>query len=150
MPGSESELVTTNISISQSPDASRASVSESGTAFPSSFSVNFLFDSDALIPASHRALDQAVAIMRENPGSVASITGFTDKQGDEEYNLVLSRKRADAVKQYLVKAGIEQGRLRVEGRGAQMELDPEYNPDAEDPMEPYRVVQIKLSGKDSY
>jgi outer membrane protein OmpA-like peptidoglycan-associated protein len=120
--------------------ASRAAVFQGST-----ISVNFSFDSDELDPESHAALDHAVVTLREHPGSIAAITGFTDNQGDEEYNLVLSRKRADAVKQYLVSAGIEHERLRVEGRGANTEVAIESGADVKDSLELHRVVQIELS-----
>lgn len=110
-------------------------------------SINFEFDSDDLVPDSHLALDEAVMLLRENPDSIAAITGFTDKQGKEEYNLQLSRKRADAVKQYLVDAGIESERLFVEGRGSLSDLGSEEAFSQQDSMEPYRVVQIKLSAQ---
>lgn len=106
--------------------------------------ISFPFDSDDLIPDSHLALDRAATMLRDNIASVASITGFTDNQGDTQYNLVLSRKRANAVEQYLVGAGIARDRLRVEGRGAL--TDPVDAQDAVDEgaMEPYRIVRIKL------
>jgi outer membrane protein OmpA-like peptidoglycan-associated protein len=110
-------------------------------------SVNFSFDSDELDEESRVALDAAVVALNEHPDSIAAITGFTDNQGDEEYNLVLSRKRADAVKQYLVGAGIGQDRLRVEGRGALTSVAIENFSDDADALEPYRVVQIELSSE---
>lgn len=164
---SQDEVVPTNISSpedSEEADAeSTTPVTDSESSAPvadldstapaadseSTISINFSFDSDDLIPDSHLALEKAVMMLRENPDSIAAITGFTDKQGNEEYNLVLSRKRADAVKQYLVDAGIAQERLRVEGRGALIALDVEPASDEEDAMEPFRVVQIKLSSDHS-
>lgn len=107
--------------------------------------VNFSFDSDTLAPEAHFALDKAAVMLRENAGSIAAITGFTDNQGDEDYNLVLSRKRAEAVKQYLVNAGVEQERLRVEGRGPRTDISLEEVAHSGDPMEPFRIVQIELS-----
>jgi putative secretion ATPase (PEP-CTERM system associated) len=108
------------------------------------FMVRFAFDSDALLPDSTIALDEAVAVLREYPDAGASITGFTDNQGDERYNLTLSRKRAIAVEHYLVGAGIARERLRVEGRGVLTEPVINEAGAPGDPMEPYRIVQITL------
>ncbi|MBK6508943.1 MAG: OmpA family protein [Haliea sp.] len=106
--------------------------------------ISFPFDSDDLIPDSHLALDRAATMLRDNASSVASITGFTDNQGDTQYNLVLSRKRAIAVEQYLVGAGIERDRLRVEGRGVLTDPIEAQSAGEEGAMEPYRIVRIKL------
>ncbi len=106
--------------------------------------ISFPFDSDDLIPDSHLALDRAATMLRDNASSVASITGFTDNQGDTQYNLVLSRKRAIAVEQYLVGAGIERDRLRVEGRGVLTDPIEEPSSGEQGAMEPYRIVRIKL------
>jgi outer membrane protein OmpA-like peptidoglycan-associated protein len=46
------------------------------------------------------------------------VEGYTDSVGSAEYNLELSRARAEAVKAYLVKRGIAPGRLDVQGFGA--------------------------------
>ena len=108
------------------------------------FLVSFSFDSDDLVPDSHVVLDRAATILRENDTSVASITGFTDSQGDSQYNLRLSRKRAVAVERYLVDAGIAQDRLHVAGGGVLSNPIEGLVSGLEDPMEPYRIVQIKL------
>lgn len=106
--------------------------------------VSFSFDSDELAPDSHGVLDRVAAILRENAKSIASITGFTDSQGDSRYNLRLSRKRADAVERYLVDAGISRERLRVVGGGVLANPIAGLVSGPDDPMEPYRIVQIKL------
>jgi putative secretion ATPase (PEP-CTERM system associated) len=108
------------------------------------FLISFSFDSAALDSDALPELDRVVAMLRASDAATASITGFTDNLGDSQYNLRLSRKRADAVERYLVQEGIARDRLHVEGRGVLS--DPVEAPVAEidDPMEPYRIVQIKL------
>lgn len=144
-PSDQRDLASTSSSSAEDSVALATATEGSGVESGSTISVNFPFDSDDLIPDSHLALDQAVEMLKENPESIAAITGFTDNRGNDDYNLVLSRKRAEAVKVYLVNAGIEQERLLVEGRGALTDFVGEHSSDSEDAMEPHRVVQITLS-----
>jgi outer membrane protein OmpA-like peptidoglycan-associated protein len=52
------------------------------------------------------------------------IEGHTDASGSRPYNLALSRRRAEAVKTFLVSQGISAGRLRTIGYGPDRLLDP--------------------------
>jgi OOP family OmpA-OmpF porin len=79
--------------------------------------VNFKFDSSAIEPESERILDRAVTELN-NAGSVdVVIVGHTDSTGTDAYNMALSHRRANAVKDYLVRHGISSSRLSTEGRG---------------------------------
>lgn len=62
-------------------------------------------------------LDRLTAFMTEYPERTAAIEGFTDSMGSEDYNQDLSQRRADAVKGYLVRKGVETTRLSSAGRG---------------------------------
>jgi len=64
--------------------------------------VNFGFDKDALTPEARASLDQLVAGASKEKRFFIAVEGFTDPIGSEEYNLNLSRRRADRVVQYLV------------------------------------------------
>ncbi|WP_050750315.1 OmpA family protein [Allochromatium vinosum] len=66
-------------------------------------------------------LDRIIAILESTPRTVVEIHGFSDQIGDEQYNLALSRRRAESVAAYLVKRGISRERLSVDGLGP---LDP--------------------------
>jgi outer membrane protein OmpA-like peptidoglycan-associated protein len=55
--------------------------------------------------------------MNDNPSYLLGIEGHTDNTGDKTKNLTLSQKRADAVKNYLVKKGIDASRLTAKGFG---------------------------------
>jgi general secretion pathway protein A len=109
--------------------------------------IPFSFDSDDLVPDSRLALERAAMLLRDDGTREAAIAGFTDSQGDSKYNLILSRKRADAVERFLVDAGIARERLHVEGRGVLSNPDESLASLLEDPMEPYRIVQITLVGE---
>ena len=55
--------------------------------------------------------------MIANPEVAVVITGHTDNVGSQKYNQVLSLKRAQAVKNWLVEKGIASNRMRTVGRG---------------------------------
>jgi outer membrane protein OmpA-like peptidoglycan-associated protein len=64
----------------------------------------FKFDSAALSPEIKMALDAfAQRLIAENRGIFLEIQGHTDSTGPEEWNLILGRKRAEAVLEYLYK-----------------------------------------------
>ncbi len=62
-------------------------------------------------------LDGVVARLRQSTQDLVEITGYSDRHGKAAYNLDLSRRRANAVADYLVQHGIPRERLRIEGRG---------------------------------
>jgi outer membrane protein OmpA-like peptidoglycan-associated protein len=62
-------------------------------------------------------LDRLTAFMTEYPQRTAAIEGFTDSMGSDEYNQDLSQRRADSVKGYLVRQGVDTSRLTSAGRG---------------------------------
>ena len=64
-----------------------------------------------------KQLDGMIGVMNEFPTSEFDINGHTDNTGTAAYNLMLSEKRAKAVKDYLVKKGIESSRLTAKGFG---------------------------------
>ncbi len=67
---------------------------------------------------SHWILDQVVKVLADYPKIMLSIEGHTDSKGSQKYNLRLSSKRAEAVKNYLIeKGGIDSNRLTSKGFG---------------------------------
>jgi OOP family OmpA-OmpF porin len=62
-------------------------------------------------------IDQAKAYILANPGKVLHLTGHTDDEDSETWNLKLSKKRALAVKAQLIKAGFPPNSMTVEGKG---------------------------------
>jgi Outer membrane protein and related peptidoglycan-associated (lipo)proteins len=79
--------------------------------------VNFEFNKATLTKESEIILWRAYNAMVANPEVAVVITGHTDNVGSQKYNQVLSMKRAEAVKNWLVEKGIESSRMRTVGRG---------------------------------
>ncbi len=84
---------------------------------PEPFALYFAFDSTELTSASITAIEQAVDAARKMEGADFSVTGHADRAGPAEYNMLLSLRRADAVREALATRGIAAGRISVAGRG---------------------------------
>lgn len=80
--------------------------------------VQFEFNSDVLKTASFEILDQVVSQMKKSPDAVLTIHGNSSTEGSAAHNMSLSVDRANAVKSYLVNAGISGSRLKIKGHGA--------------------------------
>ncbi len=79
--------------------------------------IYFEFDKYELMPRSYVELNKLLKILMQNPSIHITIVGHTDSIGSERYNLWLSRKRAQAVWQFLVDSGIAPERLQYRGEG---------------------------------
>lgn len=75
------------------------------------------FDRATLRPESKQALDELATLLRDNPNITIEMTSHTDRKGSEEYNIDLSNRRAKAVVDYLIEAGISPDRLKYQGYG---------------------------------
>ena len=87
-------------------------------AEPLSVNVQFVIGKSAVRDSEKAELDKLVAYMQAHPDSKAVLTGYADKQtGSASWNMKLSKKRAEAVKKYLVDKGIAADRLEVQAKG---------------------------------
>ncbi|MBB5353508.1 outer membrane protein OmpA-like peptidoglycan-associated protein [Haloferula luteola] len=86
----------------------------------------FDFDSDALTPRTERQLEIVADILRLDPDKKLTISGHTDALGSENYNEQLSGGRADAVKSFLVKSGVEEAQIETLARGPSQPLRPNF------------------------
>lgn len=64
-------------------------------------------------------------LLKKHPKLKLSISAYADATASEEYNFMLSQKRGDWIANYLVKKGIEQGRVTVNAYGETKLIDPE-------------------------
>lgn len=79
--------------------------------------VLFAFDKATLSPEAFRNVDKLVDFLQKHPNRSVLIEGHTDSVGSDEYNLNLSEKRADAVKNALVSKGVGEERITPKGYG---------------------------------
>ncbi len=79
--------------------------------------VNFDYDKATLRPEAHARLDEAAASLREWGDIKVEVAGHTDSRGSEAYNMGLSLRRAESVRNYLIGKGIPADRLVTKGYG---------------------------------
>ena len=77
----------------------------------------FEFDKADLIMPSPKLDDIAAALQADTSITDVDITGYTDRLGSEKYNLRLSERRANSVRDYLVSKGVDANRLKAYGKG---------------------------------
>ena len=87
--------------------------------------ISAYFDFNSSVPqmSSTWAIDMVVKYMKENSNAQISVVGYADELGGTNYNTTLSQKRANAVKDLLVKAGVSASRISVEGKGEDTSVD---------------------------
>jgi len=79
----------------------------------------FEYDSSTLQSSAINQLQKLGTLIQRNPKATFTVEGYTDSFGTPEYNLDLSQRRADSVKQYLVEAmGISSAQIETRGYGA--------------------------------
>lgn len=77
----------------------------------------FDFDSAQLKPGAYPELKRISDVLNKYPQTTIEVGGHTDARGSEEYNQILSEKRAEAVKSVLIQNGISPERLLAKGYG---------------------------------
>ncbi|WP_181234295.1 OmpA family protein [Enhygromyxa salina] len=85
--------------------------------------INFDSDKDVIKKDSKPILDRAVEVLQLYPQVRVEISGHTDSNGGYEHNVDLSQRRAEAVKRYLVEAGIDESRIETRGAGPNEPID---------------------------
>lgn len=85
--------------------------------------VFFEYDQADIRSDMQDVLDRKAALLRANPNVTLRVDGHADERGTVEYNLALSLRRANSVREYLTGAGIDVARLEVAGYGEERPLD---------------------------
>ena len=76
-----------------------------------------------ILKKSYPILDEVAKVFKENPSYIIEVQGHTDNVGNAEVNKNLSQKRAQAVRDYLIKAGVDSSRMTANGYGSDMPID---------------------------
>jgi outer membrane protein OmpA-like peptidoglycan-associated protein len=79
--------------------------------------LTFVTNSDVIKPESFPSLDKVADFLSKNTNFRLDLVGYTDNVGSDEYNQKLSERRANAVKDYLVKKGIAETLITAVGKG---------------------------------
>lgn len=80
-------------------------------------SIFFDFDKYSLRAESRNQLNKMAQNLKENPLLIGSLTAHTDSKGNDAYNDQLSKNRANAAKNYLIRRGIPASRIRIQTYG---------------------------------
>jgi len=83
----------------------------------------FATASDRILSKSFDLMDEIVDALKSHPELHIRIEGHTDSRGNYGYNKKLSKRRADSVKRYLTKKGVEGARLVTDGMGPDRPID---------------------------
>lgn len=130
-----------NIKIATGPPDTRHKLIEEGKF--STTGILFDVNSATIRPESYGVLKEIAEALKKFPDFRVKITGHTDSDGSDAFNLTLSQKRAAAVKEALVKEfGIDESRMVTDGKGESAPVA--SNSTREGKMQNRRVEFIKL------
>jgi outer membrane protein OmpA-like peptidoglycan-associated protein len=88
-----------------------------GMVITLSGSVLFQSDKSELLGSAQTKLNQVAEALKEEGGREITVFGHTDVQGNDDYNVKLSQRRAESVRQYLISRGVDQAHIKAEGKG---------------------------------
>jgi peptidoglycan-associated lipoprotein len=95
-----------------------AKISEVAQGLQFVMPVHFGYDDATVRPADQAALDRFASVAAKYyPGSKVTVEGFADPAGTIQYNLALSQRRADAVRDYITQRGLDASLVNTIGYG---------------------------------
>jgi outer membrane protein OmpA-like peptidoglycan-associated protein len=103
----------------------------------------FPLGGDVLQDQDFGLLDVSAIAMKQNERSRMIVTGYTDSEGDEEANQLLSLRRANAIVNYMAWKGIARSRLEAVGKG---ESSPIADNSTEAGRRQNRRIEVELVG----
>jgi outer membrane protein OmpA-like peptidoglycan-associated protein len=104
--------------------------------------LNFDFGKATIRESSFSSLDKLAQTLIDAKNWKLDIAGHTDDKGSDEYNLKLSQNRANAVKDYLVKKGVNAEKITAQGYGESKPIVPNDN---DSNRERNRRVEFKIT-----
>ena len=84
--------------------------------------VTFDYDSAILRPGLYSEIDRISNVLIKYPETVIRVEGHTDITGSESYNMILSQRRADSVKNLIVQRGVSLTRIETMPYGESMPI----------------------------
>ena len=104
---------------------------------------HFSTDKSIVRPADRAEIVAVSDSMKQNPGSTATIVGYTDSTASEEYNQALSERRAEAVKAVMVEEGVNADAIEASGLG---ESGPVGDNDTAEGRQENRRIEAVVTG----
>jgi len=92
-------------------------VDDKGCPIKAELDIHFRTDSSEISQYSMNLIRNFARFLMKNKGSMVSLTGHTDWRASEEYNMALSHRRANSVKDALIQLGVSANRLTTDGKG---------------------------------
>lgn len=92
--------------------------------------IYFDYDKSDIRADQYKILERNIKYFQEHSEAKIMIVGHTDERGTTEYNLALGERRAQAVRDYLVRNGVATKRLKIISKGKEEPFDPGHSEDA--------------------
>jgi len=120
-----------------------AAVAREGDKLYVALPSGILFDVDKteIRPAARESIAKAAEVLVRYPDTYITVEGHTDSTGTTEYNQKLSERRADAVRDMLIKGGVPASRISIMGYG---ESDPVADNSTPEGRQSNRRVQLEI------
>lgn len=130
-------------------DLEGAEVDRVGEGIAVRFDNSLLFDFDSadLRPAARDQLRSLASNLQEYPNTDLVIVGHTDATGSDEYNMGLSRRRANSAAGYLQSQGVSTDRITTVGKG---EGEPIASNDTDAGRQQNRRVEVAIYANEEY
>lgn len=100
-----------------------------------SLALYFEYDRAELHPRAQKQIEVIAALMKADPSKKLNIAGHTDEKGADDYNINLSRQRAEVVKQQLIALGVPADQVVTSALGKAQPLSPNKKADGSDDPE---------------
>ena len=121
-----------------------AAIRREGNLIAVTFKGDVTFDTNSTVvkPGLYSEIDRVAGVLKRYPQTLIRVEGHTDSVGTAEYNMDLSLRRANAVKNLLVQRGVDSSRIQTIGYGESM---PVATNDTEAGRQRNRRVEIKIA-----
>ena len=106
--------------------------------------IYFAYDQSTIEPEYFEILDAHSELLASNPNLTVRLEGHADERGSREYNVALSERRAQSVKQFMDLKGVDSEQNQTVAYGEELPVDPGHNEAA---WSKNRRVEIKYIGR---